>query len=514
MFKIPETYEESITLRHLLTHTAGFEEKAFPSIVGYIYDVDPLEMLLSENIPDRVHPPGVISSYSNYGFSLAGYIVQEISGKAFETYVEENILTLIGMNSTTFVQPLPSSLNSRMSWGYDENGIPGYFEYLTVPPAGSATSTASDMARFMMTLLDNGTLEGSRILENSSVEMMFTDQFITLQNLPSIGFGVYEFDMSDQRIIGHGGDTRFFHSRMILMPDLNIGIFASYNSVGGSLARTNLFDEIIEEFFPYSGEVPEPIQGYKSRARKFEGLYVSTRRVYSDKPTVNERDYLSQSFSLNAEKGFLVIEGIGGIKFVEVEPNYFIESSGEYYLEMGFIEDEKGRITHFYSNFVGPMIAYEKTHPLYYGSEYQSILVIIILILTSISLVYWGIIGLIRVFKKKEKTPFIQRMARWSFIANVTFGFIISLITNAKLKSDILLESEVTSVFKGLLVFPYLFILSVIVTLVFSGFSWTGFKSKESKPYWKLAGRIHYSTLVALSITLIGIFASWCFFAF
>lgn len=514
MFKIPETYEESITLSHLLTHTAGFEEKTFPSIVGYIYDVDPLEIVLSEGIPDRVHPPGVISSYSNYGFSLAGYIVQEISGKAFETYVEENILTLIGMNSTTFVQPLPSSLNSRMSYGYDENGNPGYFEYITIPPAGAATSTASDMARFMITLLNNGTLEGSRILENSSLEMMFSDQFITHENLPSIGFGVYEFDVSDQRIIGHGGDTRFFHSRMILLPELNIGIFASYNSVGGSLARSLLFNEIIEEYFSYSVEVIEPIQGYKSRARKFEGLYVSTRRVYSDKPTVNERDYLSESLSITAEKGFLVISGIGNIKFVEVKPNYFVESSGEYYLEMAFIEDNKGIITHFYSNFFIPMIAFEKTHPLYYGSEYQSILVILILILTSVSLVYWGTIGLIRVVKKKEKSPLIQRMTRWSFIANVTFGTIIVIITSTKLKSDILLVNEIVSSFNGLLVFPFLFLISVIVTIVFSMFSWTGFKNMEREPYWKLVGRIHYSALVVLSIVLTGIFASWHFFAF
>ncbi len=512
-FKIPDTYDESITLRHLLTHTAGFERATFTTILSSSYLMEPLETILAEGIPDRVRTPGTISAYSNYGFALAGYIVQETSGKNFETYIQDEILIPLSMNSTTFSQPLPPSLSSQMSAGHIEHFIPGYFEYISIPPAGSCSSTASDMSKFMRALLNNGTFDGRRILENASVELMLSKQFTTHENLASIGLGVYEFDVSDQHIIGHGGDTRFFHSRMILLPELNIGIFASYNSESGSIARTLLFKEIIEEYFPYPMEVIEPMQGFKNRARKFEGLYVSARRVYSDKPTVNERDYLSASFSITAEKGFLVVGGIG-VRFAEVEPNYFVESTGEYYLEIAFIEDNKGRITHFYTNFVGPIIAYERTHPLYFESEFKTILVVVILILILISLAYWGTKGLVRVFKKKEKSLLIQRMARWSFLVNLIFGTILLVITAVKLNSDILLVSEMVTAFKGLLVFPFLFLISVIITIVFAWFSWTGFKNKESKPYWKLAGRIHYSVLVALSIILIGIFTSWNFFAF
>ena len=513
-FKIPETYDESITLRHLLTHTAGFERSTLRTILSSSSLMEPLETILAEEIPDRVRSPGKISAYSNYGFALAGYIVQEISGQNFETYIQDEILTPLGMNSTTFLQPLPVSLYSQMSAGHILNNVPAYFEYISIPPAGSCSSTASDMSKFMMTLLNNGTFDGSRILENASVELMLSKQFTTHENLASIGLGVYEFDVSDQHIIGHGGDTRFFHSRMILLPELSIGIFASYNNDGGSIARSLLFNEIIEEYFPYPVEAIEPMEGYKNRARKFEGLYVSSRRVYSDKPTVDERDYLSDSLSITAEKGMLVMGGIGNVKFVEVEPNYFVESTGEYYLEIAFIEDNKGRITHFYTNFVAPIIAYERTHPLYFESEFKTILVVVILILMFISLAYWGTKGLVRVYKKKEESPSIQRAARWSFLGNLIFGTIILVITAVKLNSDLLLVSEMVTAFKGLLVFPFLFIISIIITIVFAWFSWTGFKNKVMKPYWKLAGRIHYSILVALSIILIGIFTSWNFFAF
>ncbi len=100
-------------------------------------------------MPDRVRPPGVLSSYSNYGFALAGYIVQEVSGKDFEQYESDEILAPLGMNSSTFLQPLPRNLSSQMSSGHDENNVPGFFEYISIPPAGSASSTASDMAKFM-----------------------------------------------------------------------------------------------------------------------------------------------------------------------------------------------------------------------------------------------------------------------------------------------------------------------------------------------------------------------------
>ncbi len=512
-FKIPETYEEPITLRHLLTHTAGFEEKTFPSIVGSMFYND-MESILISGMPDRVHHPGMITSYSNYGFLLAGYIVQEISGKEFEIYVQEEILDPLGMNSTTFDQPIPSWLNSRMATGYDENGNTGYFEYITVPPAGAGSATASDIGRFMITLLNKGSLGEIRILENATVEQMLSDQFITHENLPSMGLGVYEFHQSEEQIIGHGGDTRFFHSRMILLPEQNIGIFASYNSVEGSIARTLLFDEIVEEYFPYQKQDIQPMDGYKSRARKFAGFYVTTRRIYSDKPNADERDFLSESFTLTSKDGLLYIEGISNTYFVEVEPNYFVESTGEYYLEIGFVRDEKGKITHFYTNFVGPYVAYERTHPLYYGSEYQSIMISVIIIIMILSVIYWVIETIVLYFKKKEKPQRNQLLARLNFIIATIFLGVTAIFVDIKLKSDILLEREVVNAFGGLLALPFLFLLAVIGAIVMTGTLWFREKKIEKETKLKKFEKVHYSIILLLLIITIGIFASWHLFTF
>ena len=95
--QIPATFPESITLAHLMTHTPGFEEIATGRFPLEIDRVLPLDAYIGKGRPARVRPPGTTLGYSNYGASLAGYIVQEVSGIPYEQYVEENILSPLRM---------------------------------------------------------------------------------------------------------------------------------------------------------------------------------------------------------------------------------------------------------------------------------------------------------------------------------------------------------------------------------------------------------------------------------
>src|SRR5947209_1534361 len=117
-FPIPKTYPEPVTLRQLLTHTGGFEETLKNLFVAHQSDIKPLRTYLVNEMPARIFPPGKIPSYSNYGFTLAGYIVERVSGEKFERYVENHILKPLGMNNSTFDQPLPPHLAPQMSKGY------------------------------------------------------------------------------------------------------------------------------------------------------------------------------------------------------------------------------------------------------------------------------------------------------------------------------------------------------------------------------------------------------------
>ncbi|MHA1552552.1 MAG: serine hydrolase domain-containing protein [Candidatus Heimdallarchaeaceae archaeon] len=230
VFKIPDTFTEPITLRHLLTHTAGFEVST-SAVLHESYEVMlSLEQELINYMPDRVRPPGELTGYSNYGSSLVGYIVQEVAGKSYFDYMEENITIPLGMNSTTCRQQLSLEFQDDMSSAYFDYNHPGFYEYFFLYPAGGFTSSATDMAKFMLMLLNNGTYNNVTILEESSVQEMLSDQYTVHPNLPGVGLGVYELDYRNAHIIGHGGDTIFFHSSMMLFPEENFGLFISYNS--------------------------------------------------------------------------------------------------------------------------------------------------------------------------------------------------------------------------------------------------------------------------------------------
>src|SRR5688572_24051006 len=116
-YKIPDAFGKPITLKHILTHTPGFEEQ-----IKDLFLTDStkpnLGQYLKTHIPGRIYPPGTVPAYSNYATAVAGYIVERVSGRPFDEYVAENILKPLNMTRSTFTQPLPADLAPLMSNGY------------------------------------------------------------------------------------------------------------------------------------------------------------------------------------------------------------------------------------------------------------------------------------------------------------------------------------------------------------------------------------------------------------
>ena len=156
-FKIPDYDGKPITLRQVMTHTAGFEE----AIKGLIFS-DPAHLLplgdyLKRWTPQRVFAPGTTPAYSNWATSLAGYAVERVSGETFDDYCDKHIFAPLGMTNSTMRQPLPAAMTGQMASGYKPGqDDPGKFEIVGPAPAGSLSSTGTDMAKFMIANLDGG----------------------------------------------------------------------------------------------------------------------------------------------------------------------------------------------------------------------------------------------------------------------------------------------------------------------------------------------------------------------
>jgi CubicO group peptidase (beta-lactamase class C family) len=279
-FKIPATYAQPITLRNIMTHTPGFEETIRDLFVASENQLRPLGDYLKASLPERVFPPGTTPAYSNYATAVAGYIVQRISGEAYDDYIERHILQPLGMVHTTFRQPLPEALRPLMSNGYQAASKPANpFELVQAWPAGSASTTATDMARFMIAHLQDGRYEDVQILEPDTARLMHSAQFVAVPPLNSMCLGFYEETRNGQRIIGHGGDTAWFHSDLHLVPAANIGFFVSYNSPGkGQInARAAVWDKFLDRYFPY--QIPPTSAPFShDGARLVSGSYLSSRR--------------------------------------------------------------------------------------------------------------------------------------------------------------------------------------------------------------------------------------------
>lgn len=272
-----------ITLRHLMTHTAGFEDTTRNlGVSGSKYYLGLREFLI-ENQPHRLFVPGKVPAYSNYGVGLGSYIVQRVSGKPFEQYVAEHIFSPLGMSHSTFFQPPPGNLEKLPSEGYHSSTLkPPYgFERFSPVGAGGLSSSAADMARFGQALLNGGELDGHRILTQESLQTMWAPQFQASEELAPQGLGFYQIWRNDLKWIGHTGDFGAFHSLFFVEPRNKLLLFISYNSVGAATrAREELLNNFSDRYFPI-----EPHRTSISLPRKemqeIEGDYQPTRRADS-----------------------------------------------------------------------------------------------------------------------------------------------------------------------------------------------------------------------------------------
>ncbi|EMA41775.1 serine hydrolase domain-containing protein [Halobiforma nitratireducens] len=347
---IPETDDEPITMAHLATHTAGFEERFRGTWVDAPDDIRPLPTVLSEARPERVRPPGEVVSYSNYGTALAAQVVADVTGTPFEEYVERELLDPLGMDRSTFAQPLPDDLAADAATGYSSltgttMEAPGLA--LELAPAGSLSATVTDVARLARAHLGDGVVDDERVLEAASIDGLHDQWFTHHEALDGVAFGLFEDSHGDGRTLWHNGHVPgSFYADLLLVPAADLGLVLAYNTDGGQQAAPAFRQAFLEEFLPTDpgDDTPEP-EGRLERADELVGTYRGTRIAESTMARLPST-LQAGSVDVTVDDGYLVTDfGGGPDRWVEREPLVFEERDGSGTLAFGTTD---GKITRLF----------------------------------------------------------------------------------------------------------------------------------------------------------------------
>ena len=219
----------AITLHHLLTHTAGFNERLTGMAARSAQMVQPLAAYLGRSMPRTFVEPGRVISYSNHGFGLIGLLVQQTSGRPFADYVQEQIFAPLEMvRSGAFGVHVPTDL----AVAYDVAG--GSYrelspEYLQLSPAGAFFTTGADMGRFLIAHLRGGEYQGRRILQSDTVALMHTQHFAQSPGTSGWAYGFWEDTRNGERALLHNGGGKGYRALIYLLPQQDAGFFLAYN---------------------------------------------------------------------------------------------------------------------------------------------------------------------------------------------------------------------------------------------------------------------------------------------
>lgn len=292
--QVPAAFGAPITLRHLMTHTAGFEERAFRS---YRHPRSLGDHLRGTPVPVRIFAPGTVIAYSNYGAMLAAHLVEQVSGEPFLDYVDRHVLGRLGMTRSSFRRPLPTALAADLAASYDEaSGDPKSGDALdheepSGDPSGHLATTGTDIARFMLAHLGHGRLGDSVLLDSTTTALMHAPAFEPAPGAHPVTLGFFRADRNGRRILAHAGDIEGFHADLQLLPDDGVGFFLVLNGSGaprglfgaGHLFRTTLFRRFVDRYFPAAPGVEVPtVPTARAHSRLVAGEYQMSRRGMGD----------------------------------------------------------------------------------------------------------------------------------------------------------------------------------------------------------------------------------------
>lgn len=264
-------YDDKITMLNLMNHNAGFEESVIGMAALKKDDIVTLEDYINRFQPEQIFRPGEVVSYSNWGATLAAYIVERISGQQYYEYAQEHIFKPLGMENTAINADLSDApavdakRDELQSFLPNGKKSPLTRSYIVMYPVGMCTSTLEDFISYGQALLSYD----ERIMSHESFEELYSPSITyTGTDIPRFchGFMTYVTD-NDARVVGHGGNTGNCSSMLYI--DLKNGV--------GNIVMTNQYGETT-----FNNGIPEKVFGEcKSSSTDYKGFISNPRSVYN-----------------------------------------------------------------------------------------------------------------------------------------------------------------------------------------------------------------------------------------
>jgi len=508
-FRIPDTYPQPITLKHLMTHTSGIEDRWLESLTPDASELVSAREWLVANFPGRVRPPGEAAGYSNYNAMLGGYIVARVSGEPYDQYIQKHIFDPLGMTHSTVQPQMPAELLpfASKSYTFVDGAFQPFPNYVAQPaglPSGFHQVSVTDMARFMIARLEGGFYGDAstevRILEENTARKMLGTLYTPDPRLKGTAYGLFDFSDNGQWTLGHSGYAPVMYSQLLLLPDQHLGVFVVYNSLGAGEAGLDFqhfgFQRpFFDHYYPAPAAAPiQPPADFAQRAERFTGLYKSAN---SHSTTPEKVARLFGSFTLEIRDpgdGTLVIPMGEGreLHFVEAEPLYFHQVDGPF--SMFFREDDQGRITYMFTDLV-PHYGYVKLE--WYEMPGFNMMLAQVCVLMFLSMLLVALARAIRNRRSGGERNHASRFARAAdsilfgiSLLNVLFVVGIALWFRPMHPSELHGISLIVEIVMGLGV------LAAVLTagaLVYTVLAW-------KNRYWGIAYRVYY-TLVTIAAT-------------
>jgi len=487
---LADEYGPASTVGQLLNHMGGYPDAVILSHAPDLAHWDPLGDVLRADLPPRAFAPGLVMSYSSWDYALLGYAIEQVTGLPYEDAVAELLFAPLGMENSTYAQPLPPEIYDDLAVGYGYNySTNGYdivpHDFVRMSPGVALVTNGEDMGNYMRALLNGGSLDGNRIFEDEALAMLLERQASAHPFSRGRSYAFTELTLAGRKVLYHDGNGIGFMSRIVLMPERDVGIFISVNhrNLGEGMWLTQaaamvriLSTEILENFVPETEvEIPKvrPLPDRADHVERFTGHYQIAKRSRND------------FFKLEAMLDNVDVKdngdgtlSIGSGVYVEVEPLVFqsVESPGFFVI---FVENAAGKVEFLTFGGTG---SYQKV-PWYQSMNFQLVLVGAITLVSLAMLIAWP----------------IKRQGHWmawaASLLNLGFTVGVGMLFVTEITDLLLFFKTIPIGVRILFAIPWIIGILSLSLPVFLVLMW---KDGESS-WW---GRTHYTLVMLASFAL------------